>query len=588
MAGLRLGAACLALVAWSSAYAPTGPHRTPTTGDTPTVTMTPGNGLPAAGADGGPSTGRTYTPPASAADAAAANATARQLATAVTNGPGTGTGTSGSHPGGTTNPIIAIPLAPGDLGIPGPVLDAYRSATARLATEQPGCHLTWPTLAGIGKIESGNAAGRYISPDGTVTPTILGPRLDGTNATARILDTDHGTYDDDTTYDHAVGPMQFIPSTWHWAGRSAANPTAPAPAGNPNNIRDAAIAAAAYLCRAGNLADPATLAAAIHSYNPSDAYVHAVLAWAAGYTQANPGAVTTAAKTPHGTAAYTPGTAPTPRTVTKPPTKPTTKPASTTRPAVAPTTPSTTPPASPRPTPTTTCPAATLDTATVTATGIDTDSATPGLDTLRITGHLTAPATTSLTVALADRAGLPVTTATATAEPGAATTLANLAGYAIGDAGASGTFTLTITIASTTGCPGRAPVTATTGRLDAAAYTGWTTTLARLTSRLDELHTTGDLDAATLAILKPLVPAALSSPTDLAPFNAALATAHTNGTADALATTRLTSLTQRLAAAIPPPPTPTSPSPTPTSPPSTTTQPATNGTPAATPTLPGA
>jgi membrane-bound lytic murein transglycosylase B len=162
------------------------------------------------------------------------------------------------------------------------MLAAYRQAAVRINIERPGCQLSWSVLAGIGRIESGHAAGRRISADGTVTPTILGPRLDGSPGIALIRDTDHGMLDHDTEFDRAVGPMQFIPSTWRWAGRDAdGDGTA-----SPDNIDDATLAAAGYLCRSGDLSVPARLTAAIHRYNPSDAYVRAVLAWAAGYADA--------------------------------------------------------------------------------------------------------------------------------------------------------------------------------------------------------------------------------------------------------------------------------------------------------------
>jgi hypothetical protein len=180
--------------------------------------------------------------------------------------------------------------------IPAPVLAAYQKAAITLGGEQPGCHLRWQLLAGIGKVESGNAAGRQISADGTVSPTILGPRLTGTGGFARITDTDHGTLDADTTYDRAVGPMQFLPATWAGAGRDGNADGRK----NPNNIYDAGLTTAGYLCaHHRDLANPAKLAAAIRAYNPSDAYVRAVLAWTTGYsaTTPTPIAVTTPVRT---------------------------------------------------------------------------------------------------------------------------------------------------------------------------------------------------------------------------------------------------------------------------------------------------
>ena len=48
-------------------------------------------------------------------------------------------------------------LPSGPLGIPGVVLDAYLHAQQVLGVQQPNCHLPWWLLAGIGKIESGQA-----------------------------------------------------------------------------------------------------------------------------------------------------------------------------------------------------------------------------------------------------------------------------------------------------------------------------------------------------------------------------------------------------------------------------------------------
>ncbi|GAA3238490.1 hypothetical protein GCM10020256_58840 [Streptomyces thermocoprophilus] len=119
---------------------------------------------------------------------------------------------------GTTPP--ATTGDSGGAGIPATVLDAYKKAAAELAQTKPGCNLPWELLAAIGQVESGQARGGKVDADGTTIGKILGPKLDG-NGFAHISDTDHGAYDGDTTVDRAVGPMQFIPSTWAWAAATA-------------------------------------------------------------------------------------------------------------------------------------------------------------------------------------------------------------------------------------------------------------------------------------------------------------------------------------------------------------------------------
>ncbi|WP_305038896.1 lytic transglycosylase domain-containing protein [Frankia sp. ArI3] len=175
----------------------------------------------------------------------------------------------------------AVVLTATERRIPTRMLTAYRAAAVRTAAEHPACHLPWQLLAGIGRIESGHAAGHTLTADGTLTRPILGPPLDGHDGRALLRDTDHGTLDHDTRYDRAVGPMQFIPTTWASAGRDNSGDGR----ADPDNVDDATLAAAGYLCRHGrDLADPAQLRAAIFSYNPSTSYVRAVLAWTAGYT----------------------------------------------------------------------------------------------------------------------------------------------------------------------------------------------------------------------------------------------------------------------------------------------------------------
>lgn len=173
----------------------------------------------------------------------------------------------------------AGPMSP--LGIPVMVLQAYRQAAARLATEQPSCHLPWWLLAGIGHTESGHAEGGRLTADGTTRGRILGPRLNGgIKGDAVISDTDHGSYDGDTVYDRAVGPMQFIPSTWrNWGADGNGDGKK-----DPNNIFDATLAAGRYLCADNrNLSTLPGLTAAVLSYNNSQPYLQTVLAWGMAY-----------------------------------------------------------------------------------------------------------------------------------------------------------------------------------------------------------------------------------------------------------------------------------------------------------------
>ncbi|MFD3308359.1 lytic transglycosylase domain-containing protein [Streptomyces sp. NPDC058694] len=173
---------------------------------------------------------------------------------------------------GTGTPTVT---GEAEAGIPATVLDAYKKAEAALGESKPGCNLPWQLLAAIGKVESGQARGGRVDANGTTTTPILGPVLNG-NGFARITDTDGGAYDGDTTHDRAVGPMQFIPSTWEWSGRDGNGDGKK----DPNNIYDAALAAGGYLCRFGwDLSDKADLRRAILSYNNSTHYLNTVLSW---------------------------------------------------------------------------------------------------------------------------------------------------------------------------------------------------------------------------------------------------------------------------------------------------------------------
>ncbi|MFG2717789.1 lytic transglycosylase domain-containing protein [Streptomyces sp. NPDC048416] len=160
-------------------------------------------------------------------------------------------------------------------GIPATVLAAYQRAQTRLERTEPRCHLSWQLLAALGKVESGHAGGGRVDAHGTTLTPILGPALNGTGF-ARISDTDHGALDGDADYDRAVGPMQFIPSTWSTWGQDGNDDGRK----DPNNVFDSALAAGGYLCAdARNLAVPADLERAVLSYNHSADYLRTVLSW---------------------------------------------------------------------------------------------------------------------------------------------------------------------------------------------------------------------------------------------------------------------------------------------------------------------
>ena len=188
-----------------------------------------------------------------------------------------------------TVPLLAVAgMAGGGLpstealaDIPPPYLAIYQDAVFERCPTLP-----WSVLAAIGKIESnhGRFGGGRLQSDGRVSPPIIGIPLDGTNGTAEIRDTDDGIFDGDVIYDRAVGPMQFIPSTWATSGVDASGDGI----ADPHNAIDAIHAAAGYLCAVG-ADDPSNIRGAIWSYNHSWDYVDEVLTWATRYVTLLPG-----------------------------------------------------------------------------------------------------------------------------------------------------------------------------------------------------------------------------------------------------------------------------------------------------------
>ena len=208
--------------------------------------------------------------------------------------PTSGSGRTGGEVPGTT-PVRAssgLVVDPGWVAdtaaaarIPPRAVRAYGAAVLRLHLTRPDCAIGWTTLAGVGLVESvhGTIAGRTLRADGYSSRRILGPALDGRGDFAAIPATaDSVRWHGDPVWDHAVGPMQFIPSTWRlWGSDGDGDGVA-----NPNDLDDAAYAAARYLCSGGHdLASGAGWEGAVFAYNHAEVYVDAVHRAASDYAR---------------------------------------------------------------------------------------------------------------------------------------------------------------------------------------------------------------------------------------------------------------------------------------------------------------
>lgn len=161
-------------------------------------------------------------------------------------------------------------------GIPAAALAAYQRAETVINAADKSCNLPWQLVAAIGRVESdhGRTNGNSLDADGVAQPGIYGIALDGTKGTARIADTDAGQFDNDTRFDRAIGPMQFIPSTWSVVGVDADGDGDR----NPQDIDDAALASAVYLCSGDDdLSETSGQRAAVYRYNHSSSYVDLVM-----------------------------------------------------------------------------------------------------------------------------------------------------------------------------------------------------------------------------------------------------------------------------------------------------------------------
>ena len=198
-------------------------------------------------------------------------------------------GMGGQGAGGALDPAQddnrGVPVRVSGTALPARVLLAYRNAAAALHLSDPACNLSWTLIAGIGKVESGHASGGAVDKAGHTLRPILGPELNGVGPVAAIADSDGGRWDGDTTWDRAVGPMQFIPTSWAvWGQDGDADGTA-----DPSDVDDAALATASYLCAGDrDLSQDKDRRSAVFSYNHSWDYVDLVLAWADAYATGTP------------------------------------------------------------------------------------------------------------------------------------------------------------------------------------------------------------------------------------------------------------------------------------------------------------
>ena len=167
-------------------------------------------------------------------------------------------------------------------GIPASALRAYALAQAAMVEGDEACHLPWTLMAAIGRVESnhGRVDESTLTRQGKAVPAIVGPSLDGGPGLPHVADTDEGVFDQDGSFDRAVGPMQFLPETWRSIGIDADRDSKL----DPQDVDDATLAGAVYLCSGSDdLATPSGLATALGRYNSSPEYADLVVAVKSAY-----------------------------------------------------------------------------------------------------------------------------------------------------------------------------------------------------------------------------------------------------------------------------------------------------------------
>ncbi|GAA2500791.1 lytic transglycosylase domain-containing protein [Terrabacter carboxydivorans] len=202
-------------------------------------------------------------------------------------------------PGPSVSPLTPRTTAPATVMVPDPVwvarvsrrtgipmvaLRAYGRASLLAAQSNMDCRLGWTTLAAIGEVESdhGRFGGAVLGDDGRSSRPVIGPALDGKGVAALPSDALGQRWHGDPTWDHAVGPMQFLPRSWVRFGADADGDGV----ADPTDIDDAAWGAARHLCSRGERLDVGgAWSRAVLDYNPSNEYALKVFELAQQYAR---------------------------------------------------------------------------------------------------------------------------------------------------------------------------------------------------------------------------------------------------------------------------------------------------------------
>ncbi|KAB2807170.1 hypothetical protein F9L07_27135 [Pimelobacter simplex] len=180
-------------------------------------------------------------------------------------------------------PVARPSDLPGSLGSapPAAVLAYQRAATIMDTASR--CGLPWTVLAAVGRVESDHGRGpkgdHRVGRAGRVKPGYVAASLDGRGGRGELPDTDLGALDGDPRWDAPVGPLGLLPATWSRVAVDADNNGVR----DPQDLDDAALAAAVLLCADQDLGTRRGLKASLAAFHPGDGFVPAVLAIARRY-----------------------------------------------------------------------------------------------------------------------------------------------------------------------------------------------------------------------------------------------------------------------------------------------------------------